>query len=265
MTTFSVSLREEEKVIACRLFFEAVLPSLAETANQMPEWGSSAPQDITILISGPYATGCQLSFDRDGSIHSAPWRHGQAYDLWLEFSKPDQVVALLRNGDAMPSIKAGWKHIGQLLAINRLTKLFQRHLKGPLDHLPAESIRKRALSLLSIAIKGSIVLSESDGRTFDVLAHTGPGTLALQLDSKTLAVLEWKNWRLWQYQASELAAERNFSAIINFQSVSALLELLEERADSLVALGKGQITVSGKIPLADAFSALLDRLSVYTN
>ena len=262
MKPISVHLPEDEKVIACRLFFEAVLPGLAATINALPDWRSIGPGKGTLLLTGPYATGCQLSFDEEAVV-SAPWAEGQFADLWLHFEKPDQVIQLLRGGQSFPKIKKGWKHLPQLIRFDRLTKKFQDHLKGSREGRSDSDLRQRALSLLNIAIRGTIILSECDPRALALLGHTGPGTIALNLQGESLAVLEWSHWRLWQLQPSELKGE-SASATIRFQSIQDLLEILEEEADPLVALAKGGIDVSGRIPLADAFSALLDRLSYYT-
>jgi hypothetical protein len=254
-------LRHEEQVTACRLFFEAALPTMAAASLSVPRLRRLLPKkEFALLLTGPYATGCRLAISPQ-KINWAPWSPSARAGLHLHFPEPAQVIGLLRGSPSLPHIRKGLFRFNQLLCFDRLSKAFETHLKAPTGTLSAEEQNLRAEHLLATALRGVCLLSAADAKAIGWLRGTPPGILRLEVGKRPRALLRWTGFKLEPVAPGE---KPEVAVIIRFADEASLLALLEERADPLVSLALGKVSVSGRIPLADQFSALLDRLACFT-
>ncbi len=245
--------------ILCRLNLHAVLPALAELVRLSADaralvagWNFSWRLSV---LGGPATTlRC-----RDGVLAAFPGR-SQPAAVDLLFLSARQLNRSFADGRGLPPLPLGapW-HWAKLRPFVALSKLLSEHLQPSEASLAAASPEWREAHtrlLLGVLCRAAPLVGQYDRAAATTLAGAPPGNLELQVPAFDFTA------RLGSGDDAA-PSRRAADATIIFRDDAALEEALHGRLDSAAAVGLGRLEVHGLVPLADAWSHVLDRVEAY--
>lgn len=244
--------------ILCRLNLHAVLPALAELVRLSADaralvagWNFSWRLSV---LGGPATTlRC-----RDGVLDVFPGR-SQSAAVDLLFVSARQLNRSFADERSLPPLPLGapW-HWVKLRSFVALSKLLSEHLQPSEASLAAASPELREAHtrlLLGVLCRAAPLVGQYDRAAATTLAGAPPGNLELQVPAFDFTA------RLGS--GDNATQNGRADATIIFRDDDALDEALHGRLDSAAAVGLGRLEIHGLVPLADAWSHVLDRVEAY--
>jgi len=250
----------QDNLVKAHLNLHAVLPNLEELVEFDPEmtrlvgsWG------VTVEFSvrqGPHA---------HISIHNGQCRVGRGpadrTDVKLWFKSPQHLNAMF-DGKANPVPVKGFTRLGFMSnEFGKLTDRLEHYLRASDDVLADERVFAFVTRcMLYTAILGLAELAERDPAVSDLAAHTPNGTAEFKILPDGPAVhLTHRDGR---FTAGKGPAEAP-NVKMHFRDVRVCNDLLNGRMDAFAALGRGDVAITGFLPLADQLNAMLEYLEPY--
>ncbi len=242
--------------ISARLFLEAVFPSLDVLLQDSSKAQSILGiKDFVLRLS---ATGCgSQTYHFENERLTVAAKPCQPH-LHLHFQSAHDLQKLLHGQlPTIPHIEFPQNFCPSLLPVLPLLLLqLDRALKPPLSEA---ALLLHLRLLLSIAYKALPHLAQHDPETRQILAHTPPGILHIQL-AKT-DIRAWANWDGQTLTTSTSDRPPRFpDAQITFLDPLIAYHTFNETLDTHAAIGLHRLIIEGHLPLADHFSLLLERL-----
>jgi hypothetical protein len=248
--------------VLSRLYLEAVLPCLADLSTQDPIaraiMGETRGSIALRILGGPQAV---VSFDRGRIACSAA---GPRPSVTLLFYTRSHLNAFFAGAKwALPlPIWGGWR-IGLLNRFAKLAARLEAVLNGHEEVLStAEGRRLYARLSLIAAGLGLAPLAAGDAEAISTLRMLPPGLAAFRIEGEP-------NSTVW----FDLGADRRTSGWSNpprrpdvnivFGSLSLAYGAMRDEVDTMAAIGAGEMTIDGLIPLADGLNVVMERLRVY--
>jgi hypothetical protein len=249
--------------VLSRLYLEAVLPCLTDLAAQDPVaraiMGDSRGSIALRIFGGPKAV---VSFD-------------QSRIAWSQASPSWPSVTLLFFGHAhlnaffggaawavpLP-IWGGWR-IALLARFAKLAERLEAVLDGHAEVLATSEGRRlyARLSLIAAGL-GLAPLAVGDPEAVDLLRTLPAGLAAFSIEGEP-------NSTVWFDCAANLRLSgwsdppRRPDVCIVFGGVSMAYAAMRDEADTMAAIGTGEMRIDGLIPLADGLNVVMERLRIY--
>jgi hypothetical protein len=259
---FTRTTRANPAVLS-RLYLSAVLPCLTDLAAEDPPareiLGDLDASIVLRIVGGPAAT-LRL---RPGRV---AWENGsgRAPSVILLFLSDRHLNAFFSGKTwALPlAVWGGWR-IGLLIRFSRLTKRLEAVLNGDAAVLATEAGRRlhARLSLIAAGL-GLRPLAEGDEVSRKTLSSLPAGLAAFTIEGEQGATI-WFDHGSADYAAGWGEPPRRPDVRITFADMTVAYAAMRDEIDTLAAIGLGQITVEGLVPLADGLNVVMERLRVY--
>jgi hypothetical protein len=249
--------------VLSHLYLEAVLPCLADLAGQDPVaraiLGNMRGSIALRVLGGPSAV---VTFDGTRIACSSP--SGSLPSVLLLFFSRRHLNAFFGGTSwAAPlPIWGGWR----IALLSRFAKLAQRLeavLDGHADVLASAAGRRlhARLSLIAAGL-GLAPLAAGDPEAIDALRALPPGLASFSIEGEPNSTV-WFDCTGSPKLAGWSEPPRRPDVCIVFGNVDLAYAALRDEADTMAAIGAGEMRVDGLIPLADGLNVVMERLRIY--
>ncbi len=249
--------------VLSRLYLSAVLPCLTDLAAQDASareiLGATQAAIVLGVIGGPAAT---IRLNRGQVV----WQNGRA-------AKPSVILLFLSDRHlnaffsgrkwALPlAVWGGWR-IGLLATFAKLAGLLDAVMNGAAPVLATEAGRRlhARLSLIAAGL-GLRALAQGDEAARAILRSLPPGLAAFSIEGDHGATI-WFDHGSADCDAGWGEPPRRPDVRVTFADMNVAYGAMREEIDTLAAIGCGQITVDGLVPLADGINFVMARLRIY--
>jgi hypothetical protein len=249
--------------VLSRLYLDAVLPCLTDLSREDPAaraiMGTAHGSIALRILGGPSAV---ITFEQGGIA----WSHssGSWPSVTLLFFSHAHLNAFFGGAAwAVPlPIWGGWR-IGLLARFAKLAERLEAVMNGHAEVLANAAGRRlyARLSLIAAGL-GLAPLAAGDAEAIDTLRSLPAGLAAFRIEGEP-------NSTVWFDHAVDAPASgwsdppRRADVCIVFGSVSMAYAAMRDEADTMAAIGAGQMKIDGLIPLADGLNFVMERLRIY--
>lgn len=248
------------ELVKARLNLYAVLPNLEELVAFDPETQQLiASWDIGVTFSVSGGPRAHVAV-RNGRC-SVQRGNGQGANVKLWFTSPEHLNKMF-DAKANPIPLKGFTRLGFMSKeFPKLTDRLEHFLRASDDVLADEATFAFVTRcMLLTAIFGLAELAEHDPDVVDLAAHVPNGTAEFKILPDGPAVhLTHKDGAFTAAKGE--AAEPNVR--MYFRDVKVCNDLLNGKMDAFAALGRGDVIITGFLPLADQLNAMLEHLEPY--
>jgi hypothetical protein len=249
--------------VLSRLYLSAVLPCLTDLAEQDPAAraiiGKTDASIALRILGGPAAT-LQL---KDGKIDWHNGSIGWPSVTLLFFSERHLNAFFAGNKLAVPTpVWGGWR-IGLLARFSKLASLLEATLNGEPSVLATPGGRRLHARLTLIAAGlGLSSLAKGDAVAIHTLRSLPPGLAAFIIQGEPESTV-WFDHGSREQTTGWSEPPRRPDVRIVFRDVDVAYAAMRDEIDSMAAVGTGEITIDGLIPLADGLNFVMERMRVY--
>jgi hypothetical protein len=249
--------------VLSRLYLSAVLPCLTDLAHQDSTAreiiGDLQASIVLAIVGGPAVT---LHLNRGEVI----WQNGMgsARSVILLFLSDRHLNAFFSGKKwALPLAVWGAWRIGVLARFAKLAARLDAVLNGAPTILATEAGRRlhARLSLIAAGL-GLRALAQGDEAARAILLSLPPGLAAFSIAGDQGATI-WFDHGSADCDAGWGEPPRRPDVRITFADMRVAYGAMREEIDTLAAVGSGQITVEGLVPLADGLNFVMERLRIY--
>jgi hypothetical protein len=253
-------LAPREVLVVARLRMEVAAHLAAATAGVDPSLAGAARRPFLLKLSCPGCPPAYVSCRKGSAGHSLSFqavsggeRPKGIISLTLRFTSPRACAKVLSGGGGMPiPVPRG---PGAFAALRWFRAAAPRAGAALSD--ATIPIAARARLAATAAVYGLASAGTADPWLADRLAHVPDGTVAVVAEGAfSLGVR--KSGRT--IAAFDEAPERP-SARLEFAGPEAALAVLSGKRQAVVALGSGEVTIRGLLPLVQGLFGVMDRLS----
>ena len=257
-----MSLAPANPAVLANLYLSAVLPCLADLADQDPiardMLGDLQASIVLRVCNGPAAT---IRF----AGGKAKWENGAV-------RAPSVILLFLSNGHlnaffsgkkwAVPVLLWGGWHISILARFSKLAQRLEAMLDGHPEVLETSAGRRlhARLSLIAAGL-GLHALAQGDDTARQALRSLPHGLASFAIEGDDRAV--WFDHGSADYAAGWGVPPRRPDVRIVFTDADIAYGAMRDEIDTLAAVGGGRIRVEGLIPLADGLNFVMERLRIY--
>lgn len=249
--------------VLSRLYLDAVLPCLTDLAAQDPVargiMGNSRGSIALRILGGPKAV---VTFDQGRIAWSNVPQSFPAVTL-LFFSHGHLNAFFGGAAWAVPlPIWGGWR-IGLLARFAKLAERLEAVLNGHAEVLATSEGRRlyARLSLIAAGL-GLAPLAAGDAETIEILRTLPAGLAAFRIDGEANSTV-WFDCATNRRSSGWSDPPRRPDVGIVFGSLALAYDAMRDEADTMAAIGAGDMRVDGLIPLADGLNVVMERLRVY--
>ena len=249
--------------VLCRLYLEAVLPCLTDLAAQDPDAraiiGNARGRIALRVLGGPVAL---VTFDQ-GRVAWSNTSHSWPSVTLLFFSRAHLNAFFGGAGWAVPlPIWGGWR-VGLLGRFAKLAERLEAVLDGHAEVLASADGRRlhARLSLIAAGL-GLAPLAAGDKEAIGLLENLPPGLAAFRIEGEPNSTV-WFDSAAGRRVSGWSDPPRRPDVRIVFGSLSLAYAAMRDEADTMAAIGAGQLKIDGLIPLADGLNVIMERLRLY--
>jgi SCP-2 sterol transfer family len=249
--------------VLCRLYLEAVLPCLTDLAAQDPDSraiiGNARGRIALRILGGP---GAVVTFDQGRIAWSNSSRSWASVTL-LFFSRAHLNAFFGGAAWALPlPIWGGWR-IGLLARFAKLAERLEAVLDGHTEVLASAQGRRlhARLSLIAAGL-GLAPLAAGDAEAIGLLQGLPAGLAAFRIEGEPNSTV-WFDSAAGRRLSGWSDPPRRPDVCIVFGSVSLAYAAMRDEADTMAAIGSGELKIDGLIPLADGLNVIMERLRIY--
>ncbi len=249
--------------VLSRLYLDAVLPCLEDLAAQDPNaraiMGNTRASIALSILGGPKAV---VSFDRGRIACSAT--SNDMPSLNLLFYTQGHLNAFFAGAKwALPlPIWGGWR-IDLMIRFAKLAARLEAVLNGHAEVLATPEGRRlyARLSLIAAGL-GLAPLAQGDAEAIRTLRTLPPGLAAFRIEGEPNSTV-WFDYGANQHASGWSTPPRRPDVSIVFGSLGLAYAAMRDEADTMAAIGAGEMTIEGLIPLADGLNVVMERLRIY--
>lgn len=249
--------------VLSRLYLEAVLPCLTDLAAQDPGsralMGNARGSIALRILGGP---GAVVTFDPGRIGWSNTSRSWPSVTL-LFFSHAHLNAFFGGAAWAVPlPIWGGWR-IGLLARFAKLAERLEAVLDGHAEVLASTEGRRlhARLSLIAAGL-GLAPLAAGDGEAVELLKSLPPGLAAFRIEGEPNSTV-WFDCAAGRRVSGWSEPPRRPDVRIVFGSMDLAYAAMRDEADTMAAIGAGELKIDGLIPLADGLNVIMERLRIY--
>jgi hypothetical protein len=248
--------------ILARLNLKAILPSLAALVRLDNDAQSLvAGQHFGVQLKTCSGLACRLDF-LDGEVEENAARAGHQALKLLFLTDRQLNKTFSGSGFSLPIPVGGYGHLARLRTFTKLTT----RLRQVLEASPRQLVEEKLLETHTDLLMGELIPSAIvQLASFDVpcrrwLAPFANTSAQFEVVGGTSSWLRFENSGAVHCSG---APEMLPDVIISFRDRHVALAAIHGNLDHLGAVGKGEMTVRGLIPLADTLGRVLDRLGFF--
>jgi hypothetical protein len=258
MHTTIDALSSGELAVLARVRMDVAAHLAAEAGVVEPSLNGQKPRPFVLKLACPGCPSAYVVRSRDGTLSAASGGErprGRGVSLTLRFLGPAACARALSGGGGTPIPIPRGPGALAALAYFRAAAPRAAGLIGDAA-VPAPA---RARMLAVAALRGLAAVGSTDPALAQRLEHVPDGTVAVSAPGAFALGIDRRGARV---SALDAAPERP-SARLAFRDAGSALAVLSGRRAAVVALGAGEVTVSGLLPLVQGMFAVLDRLAEY--
>jgi hypothetical protein len=253
-------LSRPEAATLARIRLATTVHLVALAAEAVPELRSqSFARPFSLLLSAPGLPGAGIS-SRVGAIRSwsdnakaAP--RALPLSLILRFASPRSAARVLGGGSGIPfPLLLGQGAFAALAFFRAAAARLPLLLRDPAT---PQALRARLLA--EAALRGLAVVAASDDSLAERLAHVPDGSVAVEAPGAFSIGLAKSGKRI---EIAEAAPARP-NARLAFRDAACAVAVFSGARPAVVALGCGEVSIQGLLPLVQGLFAVLDRLGAY--
>ncbi len=247
-------------LLKAHLNLGAVLQNLEDLPGLDPEAAAICGDwNISVQFTVMGGPSAWLEY-KGGSCRHGAGAHA-APDVRLGFVSPAHLNRMF-DGRGMPVPLKGFGRLGFLKNdFPKITARLEHYLKpGPQAKRDEAFVRARTTLLLHTAAHAVRELARLEPVCRKVAAGTPHGTLQISLSPE--GPHAWVKYGPQGVEAGKGAAEHPSARMI-FRDINAAAVLLNNQVDGFTAIGRGDLAISGLIPLVDNTSLIMDRVEKY--
>jgi len=246
--------------LTARLYLEAVLPTLAALPREDDE-ALIREECFGIRFLTASGVSCTVCFDK-GKASSTPIPNAPLLKLWL--ASDDQCVRLFtKRGLALPLPIGGWTVLPKLPVFQKLADRMESILKPDPSELENEKVLQAHVFLsLHLAIHALVPMLELDPVGSKTRSTLPKGIASFRYRSESFPEL-WIDLRGDHPVAGTGAPPAHPLVTLHFKNDEAARLAMANRLDSLAALGRGDLALSGFVPFADGLDLVMQRIQAY--
>jgi len=246
-----------------RLYLNAVLPCLSDLAAHDPKaraiMGNTRASIALAILGGPKAI---VSFDRGRiacSAASSAWPSVTL--LFYTCGHLNAFFAGLKWALPLP-IWGGW-HVDLLGRFAKLAARLEAVLNGHPEVLATPDGRRlyARLSLIAAGL-GLAPLACGDTEAIRTLETLPPGLASFRIEGEPNSTV-WFEFGAGAPASGWSNPPRRPDVSIVFGSLNLAYAAMRDEADTMAAIGSGEMTIEGLIPLADGLNVVMERLRAY--
>lgn len=246
-----------ERIRAC-INLHAILRNLEDLGDLDDDARTLlAGHDLRIGMHVPGIEPLTLAV-KDGAIRAK--RGSEAGSLRLQFASPRHFNGMV-GGSSMPLTTGGFKHLGFLKGnFAALAKDLEKYLRPGADDLKDPAFRDKNTRLTaSAAMYALSEIANADSVGQQIVRAMGEGTAVIEVPGVLAHAIQSKDGRLTTSRYEGQGAQ----AFMRFDSLDTLGRVLRGELDSYLCIGRGQIAISGRVPMMDNINKLLRMVSFY--
>jgi hypothetical protein len=228
--------------LTAALYLRAVLPAFEELGRVSPRAQALiADWDCGVEFAVHGAEGATVNF-QNGTVAVSPDRSLKAA-ISLLFLSPGQLAKMFAGKFAAPLPRRGFWRVASLQRFLKISKILEQELE------------QHPRLLLSVALGSLAPLIEHDAHARAAMRDCPPGVVELCLPAHDLyAWMEWRNGKIsWARGRSAKPAD----AVVTFRDEATALAALRGELDELAAIGRGDLTLRGLLPLAETLGVVM--------
>ncbi|RJO64097.1 MAG: hypothetical protein C4523_18900 [Myxococcales bacterium] len=254
------------ELILANLHLYAVLPRLQELVKLDPDARKLAGE-MKSAIRFAVRGGPSVLLKFSGGAVSVTRDRREGCDIGLYFTSPQKLNKMFLGQSVVPipylGSPGGLTRLGDLKRFTKLTEIMTRYLKPSAHDMNDPEFRARHVEMgLMVGIAGAGVIGESDPMMARTVKKLRDGTLLVNVKPvgpKAHVVV--KGGRITALNGPIDTP----SGTIEIKDLDTAVALLANKLDTFAAVGACDLRIFGLIPLADEFSALMDRVGLYLN
>ena len=259
MNAFDAALPPyEEKRLIARLHLDAVLPAMALLApHDAPlRTAVGGRRDLPISFEVKDVGNSALTLGRDGTVaaHPAGHRPGGALRLW--FSSPQQFLQSTANQAALPLPLGGWSRLGEVSRLREAGRRVESLLRDRSIDPVLFGFGNLAVGLAATTVW---LREHPAGAAQRPALHDGVVTFSCP----DLPADLWIDCR--ELTSGRGDPPRAPLAEVTLRDLDTLVAELDQRLDSLAALGGGEIRIRGHLLVVDRLNLILAAVSRLLN
>ncbi len=246
------------------LYLEAVLPCLADLGEQDPTaralMGDTQASIALRILGGP---GSVVSFDRGRITCNSAAAHVRPSVTLLFYTRAHLNAFFAGAKWALPlPIWGGWR-IGLLNRFAKLAARLEAVLNGHREVLATADGRRlyARLSLIAAGL-GLAPLAAGDEPAMHTLQTLPTGLAAFRIEGEPNSTV-WFDRGAGKAVAGWSDPPRRPDVSIVFGNIDLAYAAMRDEADTMAAIGAGDMTIEGLIPLADGLNVVMERLRIY--
>lgn len=244
-----MSAEKSHDDLAARLYLQAVLPAMEELAQVSPRARALiAGWDCAVEFAVVGQGGAAVRF-RDGMVSVLRERYREAaISLWFVSSRQlvNQFTGL---GFSLPLPRRGIFRMASLWRFHRVGKILE------------EELEQHPQLLLSVALGSMGPLVEDDAKARELMRDCPAGVA--EFGVPTCGLFGWVEWRNGEIKWGRGRAARAADVTVQFHDERIALAALRGELDEWAAIGAGDLTVRGLVPLAESLGAVMERAEGY--
>ena len=249
--------------VLSRLFLEAVLPCLADLSCEDPAaraiLGNARGSIALRVLGGP---GAVVTFNEGRiawSLVSPSWPSVTL--LFFSYSHLNAFFGGAAWAVPLP-IWGGWR-VGLLARFAKLAERLEAVMNGHPEVLADFNGRRlyARLSLIAAGL-GLAPLAAGDREAIGLLESLPPGLAAFRIEGEPNSSV-WFDSAATPCVSGWSEPPRRPDVCIVFGSVELAYAAMRDEADTMAAIGAGEMSIDGLIPLADGLNVVMERLRVY--
>jgi len=249
--------------IQVRLFLHAVFPALDAVIKASPKAQQIMRDngDFSLCFRTRSGISASYFFSEEGCEYLQSG--GSSAGIELLFLTDGQAAATFFEQTALPPVPLkGFTGLQHMKTFTALTDEMRDWLKPSADNLAKESFRQIYVSMaLKLALRGVAQLGRFERKSIEAVASGPQGVAAFQLGEG--GEPHWISLSTDEIRVGSGEPDTAPDVRVIFRDSVVAANALQDKVDSMAAVGQGQIEVRGLVPLADHLNYLMERVQPY--
>jgi hypothetical protein len=251
-----------QRKIRARLYLNAVLPAFEDLLAHSEE-ARAIIGDRAFTLTFQTSSGLKSSLSFKDQHCNFVKESGAKSQVILHFITEEQLNREFENeGFRIPIPIKGASRVADIKAFKALSKLLESYLRPSKSMLDDPQIHNLHVGMqLGIALRATIELAKHEQLSRMIMQDAPNGIAYFSVGSDGYGA--WLNWQEGTLTSGKGAPEFEAHAHVEFADAETALKAVGNRIDVMAAIGKGEIKVTGLIPLADALGYIFERIPLY--
>jgi len=259
-------MREVEKklyrTIKARLYLNAVLPAFEDLLQQSAVAQAMIGQrSFTLTFQTSSGLKSSLTFkDQTCRFEKSGAPRSQ---IIIHFITEDHLNKEFENkGFRLPIPIKGSTRISDIKAFKALSAELENSLRPSDEQLSQPGFHELHVGMqLGIALRATIELATHEKLSRTIMRDTPEGIAYFSVGKDGYGA--WLEWRRGRLTSGKGMPETKPDVTVEFIDADTALKAVGNQIDVMAAIGLGDITVTGLVPLADSLGYIFERIPLY--